>query len=290
MMNRPSPLSFFKQSLKSDSYYTDEIVNIYLLRPIAAVLVWFLYPTNITPNQITIVAILFGLVGAMVYTLGVPAAIAIAGTLVLLKDIFDDADGQLARAKQMYSRRGRFLDSIGDFVVDVAVFSAITFAVYREHPTYSTILLGFLSLVGITLRVSYHVFYQVSFFHLEDHYKLNRMAEEITDEDRKGDAVTLCLQQIFVLIYGWQDRLMYRIDKWSKGKHFDERLSLTWYSDRFALRLSGLIGFGTEFMILAVCSWMNELRTYLILNIFVMNCFWLLSILYRRLYLAHNLK
>ncbi len=289
-MTRPGPIAFFKLSLKSESYYADEIVNIYLLRPIAAIFVWFLYPTRITPNQVTLFAIFLGLAGALAYTFGTHHAIAVAGSLILAKDIFDDVDGQLARAKQMYLRRGRFLDSIGDFVVDVAVFGTITYVVYREHPAFATVCLGFLSLVGITLRVSYHVFYQVSFFHLEDRYKLNRIAEEITEKDRKGDPAALRLQQIFILIYGWQDMLMYRIDKWCKGKNFDERLFPTWYSDRFALRLSGLIGFGTEFTLLAVCSFLNELHIYLLLNVFMMNGIWLGSVFYRRFILAKNLK
>lgn len=286
---RPSLVTFFKQSLKSESYYADEIVNIYLLRPVAAIFVWLFYSTRITPNQVTLFAIFLGLAGSLAYTFGTLHAIAVGGSLILAKDIFDDVDGQLARAKQMYSRRGRFLDSIGDFIVDLALFTAITFVVYQTNPTFQTILLGVLSFAGLTLRVSYHVYYQVSFFHLEDQYKLNRIAEEVTDEDRKSDPVALCLQQIFIFIYGWQDMLMYRIDKWCKGKNFDERLSPMWYSDRFALRLSGLIGFGTEFTLLAVCSWLNELHLYLLLNLFVMNGILVFSVAYRRFVLGKNL-
>ena len=46
------------------------------------------------------------------------ADLVVAALCFYLKDIFDSADGQLARAKQLYSRHGRFLDSIGDYVVD----------------------------------------------------------------------------------------------------------------------------------------------------------------------------
>jgi phosphatidylglycerophosphate synthase len=290
LMARPHPITFFKQSLKSDSFYADELINIFLLRPIAAMIVWLMYPTRITPNQVTVAAILAGLLAAYLYTFNTPSAFVAAGLLVTAKDILDDADGQLARAKEMYSRRGRFLDSIGDFVVDVAIFSAITSVVYQTHPTIGTILLGILSLFGLTLRVSYHVFYQVSFLHLENRYKLNRITEEITESDRKGDSVALRLQQIFLFMYGWQDRFMYRLDQWCRGKNFDEKLLPTWYSDKFALRLSGLLGFGTEFAVLSLCSVLNELYLYLLLNVFVMNGVWLLSIFYRRVVLSSNLR
>ncbi|MBI5020804.1 MAG: CDP-alcohol phosphatidyltransferase family protein [Ignavibacteriales bacterium] len=288
-MPKQDPITFFKQSLKSESYFADELVNIYLLRPIAAVIVWIFYPTRITPNQVTLMAILLGLASAAAYSFGTAAAIATGGVLIVAKDIFDDADGQLARAKKIYSRRGRFLDSIGDFIVDVALFSSITYIVYIAEPTGWIMFLGILSFIGITLRVSYHVYYQVSFFHLENQYPLNRTAEEITEEDLEGDRLALRLQKIFILIYGWQDKLMLRIDRWCKGRNFDKKLLATWYSDRLALRISGLLGFGTEFMLMCICSWINELQAYLIINVIVMNGIWMVSIFYRRFILARNL-
>jgi len=282
-VSRPSPITFFKQSLKSDAYYADEIINIYMMRPIAAMFVWLVYPTSITPNQVTILAVIIGLSAAWTYLYNTPTAIAIAGLLVMLKDIIDDADGQLARAKQMYSRRGRFLDSIGDFLVDIVVFAAVTYVVYQAYASSWTVFLGILSFFGITLRVSYHVFYQVSFLHLEDRYKLNRITEEIREEDRLGDPVAFRLQQIFIILYGWQDRLMYAIDVWCRtGKDNKEYLQ-RWYTNKFALRLSGLLGFGTEFALLTVCSLFNQLHLYLFLNVFLMNGILLLAILYRRL-------
>ncbi|TAK58513.1 MAG: CDP-alcohol phosphatidyltransferase family protein [Bacteroidetes bacterium] len=287
-MSRPSPLVFFKQSLKSDSFYADEIINIYVLRPIAAMLVWLLYPTRVTPNHVTIAAIAVGFIAAGIYTLHTETAIAFAGILVILKDIIDDADGQLARAKQLYSRRGRFLDSIGDFLVNIALFSAITYVVYRLNTNAVTILFGILSFIGITLRVSYHVFYQVSFLHLEERYKLNRIAEEITEEDRQGDPVALRLQQIFILIYGWQDRLMYRIDEWCRKKRSDKEFLEAWYSNKIALRFSGLLGFGTELTLLMVCSLYNQLDGYFLLNVFLMNGIWAINIVYRK-YLCRSI-
>jgi phosphatidylglycerophosphate synthase len=286
---RPSPVAFFRQSLKSDAFYADEFLNIYLLRPIAAGIVWLLYPTQITPNQVTVAAIVCGWTAAYVYTISTPAAIGLAGMLVVVKDILDDADGQLARAKQLYSRRGRFIDSIGDFFVNVALFTAITSVVFGSHPTVGIVLLGILAFWGITLRVSYHVYYQVSFLHLQERYELNRITETITEEDRRGDPVALRLQQVFVLIYNWQDRLMQRIDRWCMGRDCDRKRLPVWYGDRFALRLSGLLGFGTEYALLAVCSFANTLEEYLYLNVLLMNGILVASILYRRLILRANL-
>ena len=285
-MTRPDPLQFFKDSLKSEASYSDEIINIYLLRPVAAFIVWFLFPTRVTPNQVTIAAIVAGFAAAWAYLGITPGWFVIAGVLVTLKDILDDADGQLARAKQLYSRRGRFLDSIGDVAVNCALFCAITIAVLQSNHTMSIIVLGVLSFLGITLRVSYHVFYQASFLHLEKSYSLNRIIEEVTDADRMGDPVALRLQQIFNVIYTWQDKFISRIDKGCRGREFDENERRNWYGDKAGLRISGLLGFGTELALLSLCSILNRLELYLWLNVLLMNGICLAAITYRKFVLS----
>jgi len=288
-MSRPGPLEFFRQSLKSNSFHADELINIYLLRPAAAVIVWILYPTPVTPNMVTVAAVIVGCTAGWFYSQGAAETTAAAGALILLKDILDDADGQLARAKQLYSRRGRFLDSIGDFVVDLCVFGGIGWSVYQAEYGLSGLLLAFIGFTGITLRVSYHVFYQVSFLHLENRYGLNRIVEEVRDEDREGDRIAYVLQRIFGVIYTWQDRMMLGLDGWCRGGNVPDTLLPTWYGDRLGLRLSGLTGFGTEITLLAVCSWFNAVEAYLWLNVVAMNGVWLLSIFYRKFVLARNL-
>ncbi len=288
-MTRPSPAAFFRQSLKSDSWFADELINIYLLRPLASLIVWAVYPTGITPNMVSVAAVVIGCAAGWFYCAGTPAFTVAAGVMILLKDIVDDADGQLARAKALYSRRGRFLDSIGDFIVNVAVFAGIGSAMVAMRPGPSAPVMAFLGLAGITLRVSYHVFYQVSFLHTEKRYGLNRIVEGITEEDKRGDRFDYMLQRIFGAIYTWQDRLMLRVDAWCRGGTVRDELLATWYGDRLGLRLSGLLGFGTEISLLAVCSWFARLELYLWLNLTVMNGIWLAALLYRRYYLLANL-
>ena len=278
----------YKKTIKSS--LSDEIINTYLLRPIAGAIVWILYPTSITPNQVTIASTVAGLIAAGFYLHDESASIAIAGLLVTLKDVLDSADGQLARAKQQYSRIGRFLDSIGDFVVNLAVFCAIGWTLFASSGNSWMIVLALLGLAGLTLRVSYHVYYLASFLHLEEKYKINRILEEVTSEDLKADSLTVVLQRIFQVIYGWQDRLMLRIDEWCSGGGAGREFATRWYSDAVGLRLSGLIGIGTELFVLMLCSLFNALQLYLILNVFLMNSILFVSIFYRRLYLRPTIS
>jgi phosphatidylglycerophosphate synthase len=274
----------YRASVKS--HLSDELINTYVLRPLAGLLVRLLFNTRVTPNQVTVGAIIAGIIAAAFYALGTRDAIAAGGLLVTLKDLLDSADGQLARAKSLYSRNGRFLDSIGDVVVNFFVFSAIGLTLSRATGDWMPILFSGLGFAGMTLRVSYHVFYQASYLHLEGKYEKNRLIEEITDEDRQGDKTTLQLQTIFMGIYGWQDRMILRVDHWCRRGRLDEDFRQRWYSDLIGLRLTGLLGFGTELFLLTVCSLLNRLELYLLLNIGLMNFLLILSIMYRRWRLA----
>jgi phosphatidylglycerophosphate synthase len=272
------------------SRVSDELINTYLLRPIAGVLVGFLYPTRITPNQVTIASTIAGLCAGVAYSWGGPGAVAAGGVLVTLKDLLDSADGQLARARNQYSRQGRFLDSIGDFLANVAIFSGIAWTLFHSTGNPFAWVWAFLAFAGITLRVSYHVFYHTSYLHLQGSYEINRITEEKRGEDLEEDATTLILQTVFQVFYGWQDRLMVKIDTVCRSGRSGPRFLERWYSDRIALRLSGFLGFGTELFILMLCSVFYRLDLYLLLNLVAMNAIVVLSFLYRRMILRKRLE
>jgi len=277
----------YNKSIKSS--VSDELINTYVLRPIAGLVVQSLYNTQVTPNQVTVASIIAGLIAAAVYTIDSHVAIVCAGLLVTLKDVLDSADGQLARAKQQYSRSGRFLDSIGDFVVNLAVFSVIGNTLSARHGNSEYGILAVLGLAGITLRVSYHVFYQVSFLHAEEKYQSNRITEEVREADKSGDRFTLTLQNVFQKIYGWQDKLILRIDDWCMGGQRSDKFRKDWYTDVAGIRLSGFLGMGTELFLLTACSILNRLELYLCLNALLMNGIFLLNLTYRRVVLRRLL-
>jgi phosphatidylglycerophosphate synthase len=277
----------YRNSLKSDKY--DELINLYFIRPIAGLIVRGLYATPVTPNQVTLASIASGLIAAFFYLQGTSEAIVVAGLLITFKDVLDAADGQLARAKNQYSRVGRFLDSIGDILVNFFVFSAIGWVLFQSSGNRWMLILALLGFLGISLRVSYHVFYQVHYLHLQNLYMTNRITEEVRNGDLKKDKLELMFQCIFQFAYGWQDRLMEQADAWSRNHRTGTDLLNQWYSDATGLRISGLLGFGTELFLLMLCSIFHRLELYLYLNIFFMNGILLLCVLYRRFILLNEL-
>jgi phosphatidylglycerophosphate synthase len=271
----------YRASVKSES--SDEPINTYLLRPLAGILVRLLYRTRVTPNQVTIFSTLLGVLAGIAFTRGEATATAVAGLLVTAKDIADAADGQLARAKQQFSRAGRFLDSIGDILVNAVVFAGIALGLSVGGDAWWIIPGSLASFLGISLRVSYHVFYHTAFLHEIRRYEGNRLAEVFTEEDRRSDATTRLLQRIFLFMYGWQDGLMARIDRWSSGERgSDGAFRRAWYLDLTGVRLSGFLGLGTELLLLTLCALVDRTGLYLLLNVTVMNAWWAVCILYRR--------
>jgi phosphatidylglycerophosphate synthase len=276
-------------SVKSDA--SDELINTYVLRPAAGLLVRLLYRTSVTPNQVTLAAAASGLVAAALYLQGTTFLTPLAGLFLTLKDLLDSADGQLARAKGMFSWAGRFLDSLGDFAVNLAVFAAIAAVPARSGEGAGTYLLPLAAFLGISLRVSYHVFYQTSFLHLRNAYTGNRTSEEIRAEDAGEDRVTAALHRTFLVLYGWQDALIARLDRACRRRGgrppvTDER----WYGDVTGVRLSGFLGLGTELFMLTACSVANRLDVYFFVNIVGMNSVLLGCVLYRVVMLQRKFR
>lgn len=271
----------YDRSVKSD--VSDELINTAVMRPIAGVLVRLLYRTPVTPNQVTIAAAVSGFVAAALYAAGGPGRTAAAGLMLSVKDLLDSADGQLARAKGLFSRAGRFLDSIGDILVNFAVCAANAAAAVDAGGGFWTAAAWGGAFLGMTLRVSYHVFYQTSYLHLRSTYTGNRTSEELRPEDLAEEKATVLLQRVFLILYGWQDALMASVDGWCRrGLAADAATDARWYGDRRGVRLSGFLGLGTELFLLMLCSVAGATGIYLALNIAGMNLYWGVCVWYRR--------
>ena len=275
----------YEASVKSDA--SDELINTYILRPVAGLLVRALHRTRVTPNQVTIAATVSGLAAAALYWQGTPILTACAGLCLTGKDLLDSADGQLARAKGMFSRAGRFLDSIGDLLVNLTVFTAIAVAMVRSGEGAGAPFLCLCAFLGVSLRVSYHVFYQTAFLHLRNVYTGNRISEEIREEDMREDRLTLSLHRTFLIFSGWQDAFIARLDAACRGRSATARVTdEQWYGDVTGVRLSGFLGLGTELLVLMICSVLDRLDAYLWINIGGMNLVLLLCVAYRGLILC----
>lgn len=142
----------YRQSKKKrDNFWTE-----WISRPPAAVLVWMLKGTSVTPNQVSFCAI--AVAGAGCATLifwRTWLGLVVAGLVLQLAYIIDCVDGQLARLKSMSSPVGALLDFMLDEVKAFMVIAAAAARLYLQTKDARWLLFGlgglFAAAVGITL-------------------------------------------------------------------------------------------------------------------------------------------
>ena len=115
----------YRASLKNT--HVEEVIDLLIHRPLGYVVARAAYPTPITPDALTIVSMLLGvLAGAALYASAFASASLqlYAGALLIASAVVDCSDGQLARMRQRSSRFGRMLDGTVDAIVQVAAVPA----------------------------------------------------------------------------------------------------------------------------------------------------------------------
>jgi hypothetical protein len=134
-------LEEYRKSLKMKE--VEEIPDLLFYRPVAFLLVRVIYRTEITPNQISLFAIVMGIFAGYFYSLGQPLYFTIGALFFLAFNILDCSDGQLARLKKNGTPVGRIIDGISDFIATTAVFIGIAlgFALKTDIVYYWLIML-----------------------------------------------------------------------------------------------------------------------------------------------------
>lgn len=140
----------YKRSIKMAE--VEESVDLFIYRPIAFLLVKTIYRTRITPDHLTISAMLAGLTGGVFYAFGTQSTTNIASILCILFIILDCSDGQLARLKKNGTPLGRLLDGIADYTVVTAMYIGIAIG-YAPRNGEPSAMLGLLALSAISIII-----------------------------------------------------------------------------------------------------------------------------------------
>lgn len=113
-------LQEYRNSLKMAE--VEEPLDLFFYRPIAFGIVKLVYRLPITPNQVTFLSLLAGLVAAYDFSLGTANAFIGAAIWYAATNILDCCDGMLARLQGSGSPLGRLVDGIVDWIIAVAIF------------------------------------------------------------------------------------------------------------------------------------------------------------------------
>lgn len=119
----------------------DGVIAYYVIRPVARPIVRLLIDTRVSPNQVTIAAMLCGLAAAALATRGVASATLAAGLLYWIGSALDCMDGDLARLRLTSSKTGEWLDAIADETSTYALCAGLGLGLARSghDPAWATI-------------------------------------------------------------------------------------------------------------------------------------------------------
>ncbi|WP_155348329.1 CDP-alcohol phosphatidyltransferase family protein [Acrocarpospora pleiomorpha] len=120
------------------------------MRKLSIYVTWALAKTRISPNQVTGLMILSGLLAGAVLALpGLAAAIG-AALLIQLYLLLDCSDGELARWTGRTSITGVYLDRVGHYFAEAALLIGLGFRASETLPDWYTVL-GFAAALGAIL-------------------------------------------------------------------------------------------------------------------------------------------
>ena len=107
---------------------SDFRLNRVFSRPLTQVLL----KTPLTPNQITLTSLGLGLLAGYLFSLGLYTYSLAAAACYQLAVVLDNCDGEVARAKNMKSKLGGWLDIVADFFTDGALYLGVAFGIKRQ--------------------------------------------------------------------------------------------------------------------------------------------------------------
>ncbi len=123
------------------SIETEDWLDLHVIRPICFYLARILAHFDIHPNTVTIWSMIFGVGSSFCFACG---CLYYEGTwgllmnllaivLLMIADILDCTDGQLARLTGKKSHIGRILDGLAGFVWFIPIYHALVWRFYQHH-------------------------------------------------------------------------------------------------------------------------------------------------------------
>jgi len=272
----------FKASLKTVE--AEEIFDLILFRPVSFVFVKLIYNTNITPNHISIVAMIIGVIAGLTFSFGTHTYFIIASILYFTSNTLDCADGQLARLKKNGTLLGRAIDGFIDYVVSTTIYICLGVAVAKMTGSGWY---GFFLCVGggvsAAVQAFYFDFYRNSFLQY-----VHGMSSDVNDEikefeeekEKLKNIPGRVIEKLLINAYLFYSR---RQSKMVRSKTTFTVSPEQYYKDnRLLLRLWSWLGSTTHMVMLAFFSIINRIDLYLIFNITICNLLFIIFLIMQK--------
>ncbi len=235
---------------------------------IANLIVRVLQDTKVTPNQITFLYLLTGILTGILIIKG---QFIVSAILILVKNTLDAVDGSLARVRQRPSRVGRFFDSISDILLN-AIY---VFSIVIHYSGYY--FLAFFTLLSMSIQGSFYNYYYVMYRHKKQGDKTSFVNEKPEGYPWDNPKILKILFLLYKIFYLWQDRFVEFIDK----KVIKNKRA---YTNKIFMTFLTVLGLGIHLLILSISLFISKplcslfiislpMNIYLLLIIFIVSRF-----------------
>lgn len=287
-----SLFSEYKSSLKAVE--VEEIFDLILYRPLAFLFVKATYSINLTPDRVSVAALLIGSTAGIMFGFGAFTFLAIGAVLYFTSNVLDCADGQIARLKKNGTKVGRIVDGVVDYVVSTFVFIGITIGLTSQYHAHDVNLWGnsllmwnpvtYIWVIGILGGISsaaqafYFDFYRNKFLEIV-YGKATNIIEEIReyeDEQKKFEdnpGSSNIFERFLINVYLKYSRLQLKIQK----KHEEQNSNkgpdpkVYYANNKLLLRLWSYAGSTTHITLCIVCALFNNMELFLLICILPLN-------------------
>jgi len=266
----------YKSSLKLIE--VEELFDLIFYRPLAFVFVKIIYPTNLTPNQITTLALIVGIIGGIIISFNTHFYLIIAAILLIIYDILDCSDGQLARLKRNGTSVGRILDGVADYFVTIAVYLGIGFgfASNSDNPLLYWALLALAGASNIIHAIALD-YYRNRFMD----YTLNRaslLGDDLQEFENEFNRIKTrggsYFQYAILWIYLKYSKIQIKFSKSSVDSETKKYDAKDFYKkNKKIMHLWTYIGPTTELTLIIIAALINRLDIYIIAMISVVNLY-----------------
>jgi archaetidylinositol phosphate synthase len=243
----------FEKSLKARPRV--EYVSEYGFRKLAHLVVLILLPLKVAPTNLVIFHTVLGVIAGFLIAKG---DFIWAALFIQIKTVLDNADGQLARASGMVSEIGRYADTEGDFIVNIALFAGLGWFTGQW-------LLAILGFLIFTLMLSLD-------FNWEYLYRLERKEyfRPAPDTSKENQTVLRFLENFYTIIFKPQDNLIRsfseqrfeQLYKKQPNPVSRETARLEYYEADSLFVLANL-ELSTQLLLLGICLVLNVPQVYL---------------------------
>jgi phosphatidylglycerophosphate synthase len=114
-----------KVLLDSAVKFSDGFFTTFFVSPYSRYVARWAARRGFTPNQITVVSLLLGILAAIAFAFGTRAGLITGAVLLQVAFMTDCVDGQLARYTRQFSALGAWLDSVFDRAKEYIVFAGL---------------------------------------------------------------------------------------------------------------------------------------------------------------------